>query len=66
MKRTTIILLAGAALGAIAGWLYWQFVGCDSGGCAITSSPVNSSIYGAVMGGLTGNLFLSDRKNPRP
>lgn len=46
----------GLLLGAVAGFLYWKFFGCD-GTCAITSSPWRSSIYGAVMGTLVNNLF---------
>lgn len=51
------IVILGTALGAVAGYLYWMFVGCDSGSCAITSKPMNSTLYGAMMGGLTLNLF---------
>jgi hypothetical protein len=51
-------ILAGAALG----FSYWYFVGCNSGTCAITSSPVNSSIYGAVMGGLVLNMFSTKKE----
>jgi hypothetical protein len=51
------IVILGIALGAVAGYLYWMFVGCDSGTCAITSKPLNSTLYGAMMGGLTLNLF---------
>jgi len=43
---------AGLAAGAVVGFLYWRFVGCTSGSCPITSNPVHSSLYGAVMGGL--------------
>lgn len=49
--------IAGAILGAAAGWMYWNFVGCASGSCAITSSPVNSTIYGLVMGALAFSLL---------
>lgn len=49
--------IAGAILGAVGGWLYWNFVGCASGSCAITSSPVNSTIYGLVMGALAFSLL---------
>lgn len=42
--------LIGAALGALAGFLYWHFVGCTSGTCPITSKWFNSTVYGAVMG----------------
>ena len=43
--------LLGAALGALGGYLYWYFVGCADGTCPITSSPLNSTLWGAVMGG---------------
>ena len=49
--------LTGVALGALGGFLYYTYVGCISGTCAITSNPVNSTLYGAVMGGLTLNIF---------
>lgn len=49
--------VAGLIAGAIGGWCYWYFVGCASGTCAITSSPVNSTIYGGIMGVLTFGLF---------
>lgn len=46
---------------AIAGYLYWRYVGCSTGTCPITASPINSSIYGTIMGILAGELFK--RKN---
>lgn len=49
--------LIGIALGAVAGWLYWHFIGCSSGTCAITSKPLNSSLYGALMGYLVAGMF---------
>lgn len=36
--------------GALAGYLYYHFIGCHSGQCAITSSPVMSSVWGGLMG----------------
>ncbi|MGE0772682.1 MAG: DUF6132 family protein [Cyclobacteriaceae bacterium] len=57
MKFIILKYALGVALGAVAGFTYWYFVGCNSGSCAITSSPVNSSIYGGLMGVLTLNLF---------
>ncbi len=48
-------LALGIAIGAIAGYAYYYFVGCNSGTCAITSNPVNSTLYGTAMGVL---LFL--------
>lgn len=45
-------LIAGIALGALAGFLYYRFVGCSTGACPITSNPLSSTLYGALMGGL--------------
>ena len=53
-------MLAGVAIGALAGFLYWKFVGCSSGSCAITSKPINSTMYGAVMGGLLLSIFQNN------
>lgn len=44
--------ILGIAIGAVAGYFYWKFIGCSTGSCAITSNPINSTIYGSVMGGL--------------
>jgi hypothetical protein len=54
--------LIGVTLGAIAGFCYWYFVGCSTGSCAITSSPVISSLYGAFMGGILGGMFKKSNK----
>lgn len=40
--------------GAVAGYLYYRLVGCRSGACPITSSPIISTLYGAMMGLLLG------------
>lgn len=42
--------MIGIALGALAGFLYWRFVGCSSGSCPITSKWYNTMLYGAIMG----------------
>jgi hypothetical protein len=51
------LAIAGIIVGSVAGFLYWNFVGCDSGQCAITSKPFNSSMYGAMLGGLVFSMF---------
>jgi uncharacterized protein YcfJ len=56
------LYVAGAALGAIAGFLYWQQIGCSSGTCMITSRPVNSTIYGALLGGLIFGMFRKENR----
>lgn len=55
--------LIGVVLGSVAGYAYYYFVGCKSGTCAITSSPVNSTVYGAVMGVLLLSSFKKEDSN---
>lgn len=45
-----IKIIIGVAIGGLVGFLYYKFIGCSSGTCPITSKPLNSVIYGAVMG----------------
>ena len=59
-NKLTII---GLVAGAIGGYLHYHFVGCESGTCAITSKPLNSSLYGAMMGGLFINMFKKEKTN---
>lgn len=60
--KNHLLVIAGIIVGAIAGYFYWKLVGCASGTCAITSKPINSSLYGAVMGGLLFSLFAKDKQ----
>jgi hypothetical protein len=52
--------IIGIVAGAIGGYLYYHFVGCASGTCAITSKPLNSTLYGAMMGGLLLNMLQKE------
>lgn len=47
--------VSAVLVGGILGYLYYYFVGCTSGTCAITSSPVSSIIAGGVLGLLITN-----------
>ena len=60
-KRHWLTLL-GIALGAAGGFLYWNFIGCTTGTCPITSSPINSSVWGAIIGGLLFSSFQKENK----
>ncbi|HEY5955448.1 MAG TPA: DUF6132 family protein [Polyangiaceae bacterium] len=53
-KVTSMKLALYIVGGAVSGYLYYRLVGCRSGTCPITSSPVTSTLYGAVMGLLLG------------
>ena len=57
--RITII---GGIIGALGGYLYWRFVGCSSGTCPITSSPINSTLYGILLGALFGSSVHDKKK----
>jgi hypothetical protein len=61
-KKAILITGIGVVTGIIAGYLYYHFVGCLSGTCAITSKPLNSSLYGGLMGGLLFNMFVKNKK----
>jgi len=54
--------LIGIVVGALGGFLYWKFIGCSSGSCPITSSPLISTIWGAVMGWLVVGIFKNKKK----
>lgn len=54
------LTLVGVIIGAVGGYLYYHFVGCASGTCSITSKPLNSTLYGAMMGGLLLNIFQKE------
>ena len=63
-KFQIIFTLAGAA----AGFLYWKFIGCNSGSCAIKSVWYWSTLWGASVGYLAGDVIqdrvLKRKKKP--
>jgi hypothetical protein len=61
-KKAYIVTGIGVVIGLVSGYLYYQEIGCTSGSCAITSKPLNSTLYGGLMGGLLFNLFVTSSK----
>ena len=55
--------LIGIVLGGILGYAYYHFIGCNTGTCAITSKPINRSVYGMVMGYLILSTFEKTKEN---
>lgn len=55
--------IVGVMVGGILGYAYYHFIGCNTGSCAITSKPVNSSLYGMLMGYLLFSMLESPKKN---
>lgn len=56
------LIFIGITIGAVGGYAYYHFVGCASGTCAITSKPLSSTLYGAMMGGLLFSSFKTKIK----
>ena len=59
--KSNVFTIVGMVLGAAGGYLYYHFVGCASGTCAITSNPWISTLYGSMMGGLLLNTFQKEK-----
>jgi hypothetical protein len=62
IKKYTFLII-GAFLGGLVGFFYWKFIGCTSGTCKITSSPLNSTLYFAMMGTLVFSMFKKEEKH---
>jgi hypothetical protein len=64
MTTKTKILLLKRGLpviaGALLGYVYYYYIGCYSGTCAISSNPYISTVYGGLIGFLLS--FPSKRK----
>ncbi|MGB9747284.1 MAG: DUF6132 family protein [Bacteroidales bacterium] len=60
LKRTfTFRFTAGIILGAVAGYLYYHFIGCRTGTCPLKSNPYLMTLYGMLFGGI---LFYKKEK----
>lgn len=55
--RKNIITVILGITGLSAGFLYWKFVGCADGTCAIKSNMSLMTVYGGVIGALLGNVI---------
>ncbi|MEG2219304.1 MAG: DUF6132 family protein [Muribaculaceae bacterium] len=55
--------IIGGVIGTIGGFLYWFYIGCSTGTCPITSSPVISTIWGAIIGALLLSSFTKKENN---
>lgn len=54
-------ILFGAAIGAVLGLLYWNFIDCSGGNCSLTSDPYKTVIMFSILGG----LFAKNKKGER-
>lgn len=64
--KTLKIKIISTVIGAAGGFLYWNFVGCTTGTCPIKSVWYLSTLWGAAMGYLLGDLagiFMKKRES---
>jgi hypothetical protein len=57
LLKKHLFIIFFSALGAIAGFLYWKYVGCLSGTCPIKSVWYLSTIWGLLVGYLAGSII---------
>jgi hypothetical protein len=58
----SIQALIGAAIGLIAGYIYYLKVGCTTGACPLKSNPWLMLLWGGLIGGLLGDIFTKKKK----
>jgi hypothetical protein len=51
-KIFTLRTIIGIVVGGLLGFGYYYFWGCNTGSCAIWSSPLLSTFFGSLFGGL--------------
>lgn len=56
-RKKVWIKLIYALIGALGGFLYWKFIGCESGTCPIRSVWYYTVLWGAALGYLLGDLM---------
>ncbi len=63
-KFRRIMRWAMLPVGAIGGYLYYHFIGCPDGTCAIASNREYMILYGIFIGYFIGALFVPVEKKP--
>jgi hypothetical protein len=61
MKKMLMVAIP-SLLFAGAGFAYYHYVGCNNGACAIVSSPIISTAFGAIVGASVGFKLSDGRK----
>jgi len=52
-------------LGALGGFLYYNFIGCYTGACPITGNPYVSTLYGVLIGFTFTDFFNFNKKGKK-
>lgn len=61
LNKHLLIKIIGATIGAVLGYFYWYFVGCEDG-CTIQSVWWRMSSWGLLMGFLLTSIILDHLK----
>jgi len=65
LVKTNRAYVIGGIIGGIGGYLYWLKVGCSTGTCPITSSPVMSTAWGVLLGAILFSMILPKSGQPK-
>ncbi len=57
--KNNILKIIFVPIGGLAGFLYWRFVGCESGTCPIKSVWYWSTLYGIIFAYLIADIIIS-------
>ncbi|MFO7874396.1 MAG: hypothetical protein R6U62_07930 [Bacteroidales bacterium] len=62
VERVQYVWVVGifTLIGVMGGYAYYFFIGCNTGGCAITSSPYLSILWGGLLGYLVPDFFVKE------
>lgn len=61
-KKSKLIFMGiMVLLGSIAGYFYYRFFGCKTG-CLITSTPIRTMVYFAIIFAVFSTIFWKDKK----
>lgn len=61
-KQYIIASIIFVVAGILAGYIYYITVGCSTNGCAITSNPFISSLWGGLIGYLLSGVVFKKKK----
>ena len=56
-KKQILLYSVLIVAGGVAGYLYWNYIGCQTNSCPITSTWYKSTAVGGILGYLTGDTI---------
>ena len=62
-RKQFLVPFAGTVIGIAGGFMYYHFIGCQNGTCAITSNPWLSMLWGGAVGYLLADMITGKRKS---